>query len=224
VTANDDARGLPSRKHLLTRASDETLIAAAKNGGKLAFTEICNRYSELAFRMIYRVTKNQEDAEDALQETLLSAYKHLRSFEGRSKFSTWLTRIAINSALVTLRKRRRRPEISIDERSFEGRGQPLDLPDQTTDAESRPIEIERVFHLNQAVLRLRPALREIIEIQSMYDGTIKEIADAAGISVAATKTRLMRARVALRRALNDYGRGEKSGTRTWTPHRKRAIR
>jgi len=160
--------------------------------------------------MIYRVTKNQEDAEDALQEALLSAYKHLRGFDGRSKFSTWLTRIALNSARMTLRKRRRHREVSIDEHSYKKSWQTLDLPDETTDTKSKYIEYERALHLNQAVRRLRPVLREVIEIQSMYDCTIKETAEAAGISVAATKSRLIRARVALRRTLNDDGRCDKS--------------
>jgi DNA-directed RNA polymerase specialized sigma24 family protein len=80
---------------LLDQADDETLVAAAKNGENLAFVEICNRYSKLVFRTIHRITRNQEDAEDALQEAFLNAFIHLKSFDCRSKFSTWLTRIAI---------------------------------------------------------------------------------------------------------------------------------
>ncbi len=190
-----------SARHFLHEASDEALVAAAKAGENLAFVEICNRYSMWIFRSIYRITRNQEDSEDALQEAFLSAFLHLKSFDGRSKFSTWLTRIAINSALMTLRKRRTHLEISIDSYIDDGTWQPWEMPDQTADIELRYAQRERENILRQAVHRLRPALREVVEIQRIHDGSIREIANMAGISIAATKSRLLRARVALRRSL-----------------------
>jgi RNA polymerase sigma factor (sigma-70 family) len=198
----------PSQTYILSRASDEALVEAAKSGEKLAFVEICNRYAKWVSRTIYRITRNEEDAEDALQEAFLSAFIHLKSFDGRSKFSTWLTRIAINSALMTLRKRRKRPEASIEICIDEDIWTPRDVPDQTTDIESSYIQCEREFHLKQAIRRLKPSLREVIEIQCVHDGSVKEIAKIAGISVAATKSRLIRARVALRRSLRSYGTHE----------------
>jgi RNA polymerase sigma factor (sigma-70 family) len=197
-----------SHEYVLSQASDEALVEAAKSGEKLAFVEICNRYAKWVFRTVYRVTKNEEDAEDALQEAFLSAFIHLKSFDGRSKFSTWLTRIAINAALMTLRKRRTRREAAIEINTDEDTWTPWDIPDRTTDIESRFIQSEREFHLKQAIRRLKPALREVIEIQRVHDGSIKEIAKIAGISVAATKSRLIRARVALRRSFSRYGTSE----------------
>jgi RNA polymerase sigma factor (sigma-70 family) len=191
-----------SARHLLHEASDEVLVAAAKAGENLAFVEICNRYSMWISRTIYRITRNQEDSEDALQEAFLSAFLHLKSFDGRSKFSTWLTRIAINSALMTLRKRRTHLEISIDSYIDDGTWKPWEMPDQTADIELRYAQRERENILRQAVHRLRPALREVVEIQRMHDGSVREIAKIAGISIAATKSRLLRARVALRRSLS----------------------
>jgi RNA polymerase sigma-70 factor (ECF subfamily) len=181
-----------------SEASDDTLVVEAKAGESAAFVEICNRYSKWIFRTIYRITRNREDAEDALQEAFLKGFVHLESFDGRSKFSTWLTRIAINSALMTLRKRRTRREISIDIYADDETWQPWEIPDQTADIELQYLRYESDNHLRKAVERLHPVLREVIEIQRLHDGSIREIAQIAGISVAATKSRLVRAKAALR--------------------------
>jgi RNA polymerase sigma factor (sigma-70 family) len=195
VNTNGTVNGL-SQKDTRSQASDEALVEAAKLGDKLAFAEICNRYAKWVYRTVYRVTRNREDTEDALQEGFLSAFVHLKSFDGRSKFSTWLTRIAINSALMTLRKKRAQPLESIEICTEDGTWITWHLHDETADIESRLVQCEREFHLEQAIRRLRPAFREIIEIQRLHDGSIREIAEIAGISVAATKSRLIRARVA----------------------------
>ena len=89
--------------------SDDRLVAAAQTGDTSAFDELCKRHTQRIFRMTHRITRNHEDAEDALQDCLLNAFIHLRSFDGRSRFSTWLTRIAMNAALMKLRKNRVSP-------------------------------------------------------------------------------------------------------------------
>ena len=94
--------------------SDDVLVAAAQAGQEWAFVELCTRNSQRVFSMIYRVTKNREDAEDALQSSILRALLHLGQFDGRSSFATWFTRIGINSALMILRQKRFRQESSID--------------------------------------------------------------------------------------------------------------
>ena len=100
---------------------DLELVAAAKGGSSAAFEELQSRYSRRLFRRIQLITKNHEDAEDALQETFLHAYLALDSFEGRSQFASWLTRIAINSALMVLRRRRTRAEVPFEPPSDSGR-------------------------------------------------------------------------------------------------------
>src|SRR5580658_11162162 len=90
------------------------LVAAAKYGQTVAFDVLCERLAPRILRSLYRITKNREDAEDALQDSFLSAFLHIAEFDGRSTFSTWLTRIAINSALMILRKKRNSQEISLD--------------------------------------------------------------------------------------------------------------
>ena len=93
---------------------DEMLVEAARSGEEWAFVELCTRNSKVVFNTIYGVTKNRQDAEDALQDSTMRALLHLKQFDGRSSFATWFTRIGINSALMILRKRRSRIEISID--------------------------------------------------------------------------------------------------------------
>jgi len=95
--------------------SEEQLIAAAKTGRQAPFGELCERHMKRVSYVTSRITRNREDAEDAAQECFLSAFVHLKDFDGRSQFATWLTRIAINAALMKLRKNRRAREVPIDE-------------------------------------------------------------------------------------------------------------
>ena len=95
--------------------SEEQLIAAAKTGKRAPFGELCERHAKKVFRVAHRITRNREDAEDAVQDCLLSAFVHLKGFDGRSRFATWLTRIAINAALMKLRKNRWIRELPMDE-------------------------------------------------------------------------------------------------------------
>ncbi len=182
--------------------TDEVLVAAAKLGNHPAFAELWMRHSNTAFKIVYRVTGNKDDAEDAIQDAWMKAYVHLKTFDNRSKFSTWLTRIAINSALMILRKKRTHPETSMDWSVDGGETwQHWELADKRANTEEHYTRKETERELKRAILRLRPALRTIIEIQQSTDGSIKDLADVAGISVAAVKSRLLRARTVLRRSL-----------------------
>lgn len=188
-------------KCTLDEVSDELLVIMAKSGDRVAFVELWNRHSKRTFQTVCRITKNREDAEDVLQDTFLKAFAHLQNFDGRSKFCTWLTRIAINSALMTLRKKRTHPETSMDSSSDGQTWQQWEMEDRTIDIEGHYVRCERERHLRRAINRLRPALRDVVEIQQLHDSSLKEIAAIAGISIAAAKSRLSRARVALRRSL-----------------------
>ena len=187
-------------KFATREATDDLLIAAAKSGNHLAFVELWARHSKIGFNMAYRITGNREDAEDVIQDAWMKAYVHLNTFDGRSKFSTWLTRIAINSALGILQKTRARPETSMEITDGET-WQHWEIADETKNIEELYASHERVEHLRRAIRRLQPTLRNVVEIHQSNDRSIKEIAELAGISVAATKARLLRARKILRRAL-----------------------
>jgi RNA polymerase sigma-70 factor (ECF subfamily) len=181
-------------------ATDEVLVAAAKSGDHPAFVELWMRHSKTAFNMAYRITGNRDDAEDVVQDAWMKAYVHLNTFDGRAKFSTWLTRIAINSALLILRRKRARPETSMDITDSET-WQHWEIADETKNVEELYAKHEEVERLRRAICHLRPILRNVVEIHQSNDRSIKEIADLAGISIAATKSRLLRARKILRRAL-----------------------
>ena len=185
--------------------ADEDLVAAAKLRDHPAFAELWTRHSNTAFKMAYRITGNRDDAEDAIQDAWMKAYMHLSTFDGRAKFSTWLTRIAMNSALMILRRKRAHPETSMDWSADGETWQQWEMIDKRANIEEHYVRKEAGRHLKRAIHRLRPALRNIIEIQQSHDGSVKEIAEAAGISVAATKSRLLRARTVLRRSLRTSG-------------------
>jgi len=181
--------------------TDEALVAASKRGDHPSFVELWTRHSNRAFKMVYRITGNRDDAEDAIQDAWMKAYVHLQTFDGRAKFSTWLTRIAINSALMTLRKKRAHPETSMDSSADGETWQQWEVADRRANIEEHYVRQETERHLKRAIHRLRPALRTIIEIQQTHGSSVKEISEIAGISVAAAKSRLLRARTVLRRSL-----------------------
>ena len=180
-------------------ATDEVLVAAAKLREHHAFVELWTRHSGKAFNMAYRVTGNRDDAEDAIQDAWMQAYMHLDTFDGRAKFSTWLTRIAINSSLMILRRKRARSETSLEIKDGDT-GRHWEIADQTKNVEELYARRERVEHLKRAICRLHPTLRNVVEIRQSNDRSVKEVAELAGISVAATKSRLLRARKILREA------------------------
>ena len=115
ITFQLKATQLPvERTNPMTTLSDEFLVVAAQNGAHWAYLELCERHQRLVFQVVHRITKNSHDTEDVIQDVLMKAFVHIRTFNGRSTFSTWLTRIAINSALMLLRKRRCQQEDSLD--------------------------------------------------------------------------------------------------------------
>ena len=137
--------------------SEQQLIASAKGGESASFGELCERHMKRVFRVTRRIMPNREDAEDAVQDCFLNAFVHLKDFDGRSQFATWLTRIAINVALMKLRKNRRAREVPVDEPnpSFEPVAQREfrnDAPDPEESCSAR----ERSELLNTAILGLRP--------------------------------------------------------------------
>src|SRR6202453_4572909 len=141
--------------------SDEGLIAAAQSGQEWAFVELCARTSKRAFSSIYSVTRNREDAEDALQDSMLRAFQHLRQFDGRSSFATWFTRIGINSALMILRKKRGRPETPMDVTAEEESWRHWQISHHATDPEKQYAVRERSRHLRRAICQLPTPLRSV---------------------------------------------------------------
>jgi RNA polymerase sigma factor (sigma-70 family) len=187
-------------KEVCEKLDESGLVAAAKYGQTAAFDILCERLSPKILRSLYRITRNREDAEDALQDSFLRAFVHLAEFDGRSAFSTWLTRIAINSALMVLRKKRGSLEISMDGSDDSDTKTTWELPDQAPNPEKRYAQNEREKILHNAISTLRPAIRKVIVFQQLQEHSMKETAAKIGISVSAAKARLFHAKAALRRA------------------------
>jgi len=180
--------------------SDERLVAAAKIGHKGAFDDLYQRHAEKMLRITYRITRNRQDAEDAVQECFLNAFLHLKNFDGRSRFSTWLTRIAMNAALMKLRKNHASREIPA--------GVSVEMSElcsehQVSDFSSNPEEFctksEQEATLRDAIAKLRPSIRRPLEIHKLQERSLEETATILGISVAAVKARVFHARAALRK-------------------------
>jgi RNA polymerase sigma-70 factor, ECF subfamily len=180
--------------------SEEQLIAAAKTGRRAPFGELCERHGKKVFRVVDRIMRNREDAEDALQDCLLNAFVHVKDFGERSRFATWLTRIAINAALMKLRKKRGEREVSMDEpnpssESVAQREFRYDAPDPEESCSLR----ERRRIVKSAISELRPRARNVVELIHLQEHSIRETAQILGISNEAVKTRMFRARIALHR-------------------------
>ena len=176
----------------------KNLVAAARSGSSAAFAELREIYARRVYRKLLIMTKNREDAEDALQETFLQAYRALHTFEERSSFYTWVTRIAINSALMILRRRRMRPEVSFDSPSETEEGIfGLEFKDTGPSPEHICVHRQSYAYMLRSIWKLQPRLRQVIEMQMMDNYSIREIAQALEISEAAVKSRLARARARL---------------------------
>ena len=184
------------------------LVKAAQAGSADAFEELQKLHWGRLHSTVLSITRNREDAEDVLQETFLKAYLALRTFEGRSKFSSWLTRIAINSALMNIRKRRISSQMLIEQLPESVDLSSLDVRDSALNPEQVYDQHQRCIAMLCILERLDPTLRAPLQIRTLEECSIKEIAQALNISHAAAKTRLHRARRRLRRSLGLENSGE----------------
>jgi RNA polymerase sigma-70 factor, ECF subfamily len=185
-----------------TEMSEATLVSMAKLGDSDAFVELSKLHSNKILRRIYQITRNWHDAEDALQDATMRAFAHVKDFQEKSSFATWLTRIAINSALMILRKKRGFYEIPFEAVDDSGNSHECwEVKCPAENPESRLARKEREELLRDAILQLPRLLREVVELRQARGYSTREIARALGITVAAVKSRLSRARLALRTTL-----------------------
>lgn len=186
-----------------TPAFDESaLVARAKAGDSSAFSELVTHYDRRVFRMAKQITQNDDDAEDVLQEAFLKAYTHLDDFQGNSKFYTWVVRIAVNEALMKLRKRRSDRSVPLDEPIDTGEDEvPREIAVWDENPEETYSREELAELLDQAVQSLKPAYRTVFVLRDIEEMSIEETAEALGLSISAVKSRLLRARLQLREKL-----------------------
>lgn len=158
-----------------------------------------------AFRLAFRITRNQEDAEDAQQEALLKAHRNLDQFQGRARFTTWISRIAINEALMCLRKRRNVVHVPLEDALPEDEASPVDfeLHSNIQDPETAYSQKELRNLLTQAIAGLRPLHREVFLLRAVECLSVVETAKALQVSVSTVKTRMRRARRELKEILQN---------------------
>ncbi|MFI5073356.1 MAG: RNA polymerase sigma factor [Terriglobales bacterium] len=180
--------------------SEKDLLVSARAGNRTAFGELVRRHSHRVYGMSFKILKNREDAEDNLQNVFCKAFSKIQQFEGNSQFSTWLIRIAVNEALMMLRKRR--PEdtaASLDEeRILEGFETNMELRDLHADPEHQYLAKELA---TKALDGLHPTLKHTFILQKGEGWTSRELAKALDITPELVKSRIFRARVKLQRRL-----------------------
>jgi RNA polymerase sigma-70 factor (ECF subfamily) len=183
-------------------ADETTLLAQAREGDTQAFGELVRRYESKIFRLAQHITQNREDAEDVLQETFLKAYEHLDQFQGNSKFYTWVVRIAVNQALMKLRRRKTDKSVSLDETIDTGEDTIVrEIAAWGENPEQRFSREEMGHILESAIQDLERPYRSVFALRDMEGLSTEETAEALGLSVPAVKSRLLRARLQLREKL-----------------------
>ena len=214
-TYNESGTGTPARQR--TDEQDEyAFLIAAKSGDSAAFEFLCKQSANMVFRVARRMMRNKEDAEDVLQEAFKQAFIHLKTFNGDSRFSTWLSRIAINAALMKLRKKHRLFDVSLDESLETGESSSrLDIEDQGLNPEQLYAQKERQRILSEAMNELTPGRRKAIELYELGERSSEEAAQIMGISVGAVKDRVFHGRRSLRERLERHvGPSWASGRKT----------
>jgi RNA polymerase sigma-70 factor (ECF subfamily) len=184
---------------------EAAVVAQARTGDATAFNELLRRYERKIFRLALHITQNREDAEDVLQETFLKAYEHLDQFQGQSKFYTWIVRIAVNQALMKLRKRKSDRSVSLDETIDTGEdtvAREIAAWDENPEQQYGREELNQI--LTSAVDGLTPIYRAVFVLRDVDGLSTEETAEALDLSVPAVKSRLLRARLQLRDKLTRY--------------------
>ena len=190
------------RRSGINNDSDAALVTAARRGDTQAFEELVFRYERRVFSVAQRITHNREDAEDVAQESFHKAFRHLDDFQEKSRFSTWLTRIAINEAFMLLRRRRGVLEVS-PERPDDGvKSVPEAFVDRNPNPEESCWRRERTQLLTEAINRLGPKIRSTILLRDFEERSVEETAQILGTSISAVKARVFQGRRKLRATVN----------------------
>ena len=185
-----------------TAFDEAALVERARGGDDAAFADLVTQYERKVFRLARNITQNDEDAEDVLQDAFLKAYTHLDRFHGDSKFYTWVVRIAVNEALMKLRKRRGDKVVSLDEEIEFGEDsvtREIAVWDGNPEQKYSQEELRKL--LDEAIESLKPTFRTVFQLRDVEELSTEETAEALGLSVPAVKSRLLRARLQLRERL-----------------------
>lgn len=192
---------------VFTEWDEQDVVARAKRRSSTAFDELVTHYERRVFRLAQNITRNNEDAEDVVQNAFLKAFQNLPGFRGDSRFYTWLVRITVNEALMKIRRRPRQKEVSIDDsKETDDSSVPLEIEDWGPNPEQRYSKQELQQILATTINELKPGYRTVFQLRDVDGLSTEETAQALALSVSAVKTRLQRARMTLRDSLNKYFR------------------
>ena len=193
-------------------SEEMALVHAAKAGDVSAFESLVKKYDRNVFRIANHITHNREDAEDVVQDAFLKAYENLEQFQGQSKFYTWLVRIAVNEALMKLRKRRPERTVSLDEDvKTEEDSLPRDVADWSPNPEQQYSQAELKDILTRTIQGLPQGFRTVFVLRDVEGLSTEETAEALELSIPAVKSRLLRARLQLRDRLSRFFQKRESG-------------
>ena len=194
-TSTTRENGEKSEPQSAARGQERFLVQRAVRGDRDAQDTLFQRYRSRLYRLALRLLHSKEDAEDAVQDALLSAYRNISSFEGRSLFSTWLTRIVVNAALVRMRRQRARPELFLQDVSPEEQvSMDAKCVDLRPDPEQAYASVETRLLVEDALEDLSPSIRWAFQLRELQDLSNSEEAEVAGIELGAFKSRISRAR------------------------------
>ena len=183
---------------------DDQLVVLAQAGNNVAFTELVERHQPTCKRLALSILRDQSDAEDEVQNALWKAYEHLGQFQQDAKFSTWLSRIVVNQCLMRLRKDRRARFVYLDEGVVGEDVATLDLPDLMESPEDALAHAEIGAVLKTEINRIPPMLRDVFVLRDVEEMPMPDVASRLGISIAAAKSRLLRARLELRERMERH--------------------
>jgi RNA polymerase sigma-70 factor, ECF subfamily len=201
----------------LATLPDAELVRMAQGGETRAFDELVRRYQDKVYRLSYKILRHEDDAAEALQDALLSAYRGLKNFKAESTFSTWLYRVATNAALMKYRKRRD-GHVSLERSQSDNEdAEPLALPDWSAQPLDELLDTETREVMQEGIDRLPEELRVVFVLRDVEGLSNGEVSDVLELSIPAVKSRLHRARLQLRNRLDRYFR-DKLGKRERRPH------
>jgi RNA polymerase sigma-70 factor (ECF subfamily) len=185
---------------------DAPLIERIIAGDQAAFTELVRRYEGKVYQLALRLTGNQMDANDVIQEVFLSVYQKLHTFRGQAAFSSWLYRITANASFARLNQRKRAAAVSIDDvlPAVEGQSPGGTFSEWSQRPDTILFNKEARAALEKAINDLPEEFRTVVILRDVENQSNQEVAEILNLSVAAVKSRLHRARLALRRTLGEY--------------------
>lgn len=187
--------------------ADADLVSRVQSGEVSAFEELFHRHDRRVYRTLVGLTGNPEDAEDGTQNAFWKAFQHIGEFHGDSKFSTWLTRIAINEGLECLRRRRDLESLDAEDHESEEGLRPRQVPDVKDNPEQLYLRRQTCELVRREVRKLPPKYRTVLMLRDIEEFSTEQAALTLGLGMAALKTRLLRGRLALRRALAPHFEG-----------------